>query len=261
MHWGRSEPLTGVAWLIRSRERDDPWSMDDATRTARSGGAPERPTRRLGEMPSRLFRAVSGLIRGSRVPPSGVREVTVLFVDIRGYTEICGRRSLNEVYELVNGYADRVCRVIRSHGGTVVEFAGDGMMATFGADCSLESKECAAVRAALAMPGALDGLDETRISVGVGIATGDAFVGRICSAGLYTWSALGCTTNRASRLQRLTRDLGASIAVDATTWNALPAPPDGFSTQTALLDGIPEPTVVHTLEDRDLATPRQRGAA
>jgi len=55
------------------------------------------------------------------------------------------------------------------------------------------------------------------LAVGVGVATGLAFVGSIRSSDRMIWSAVGNTTNLASRLQSLTRELDASIAVDATT--------------------------------------------
>ena len=55
------------------------------------------------------------------------------------------------------------------------------------------------------------------LAVGVGVATGEAFVGSIRSTDRLIWSAVGSTTNLASRLQSLTRELGASIAIDETT--------------------------------------------
>ena len=56
------------------------------------------------------------------------------------------------------------------------------------------------------------------LAVGVGVATGAAFVGSIRSTDRLIWSAVGSTTNLASRLQSLTRELGASIALDETTY-------------------------------------------
>jgi hypothetical protein len=60
-------------------------------------------------------------------------EVSILFVDIRGYTTYAEDKSAAEVFSTVNRYTDTVSRIIRAHGGTVVEFDGDGMMAVFGA--------------------------------------------------------------------------------------------------------------------------------
>jgi adenylate cyclase len=68
---------------------------------------------------------------------------------------------------------------------------------------------------------------ETKLSVGVGIATGEAFVGNIRAVDRMIWSAIGNTTNLAARLQGLTRDLDASLVIDAGTWEkAHPATAD-----------------------------------
>ena len=76
------------------------------------------------------------------------RDVTILFVDLRGYTSYSEPRVAHEIFSTVNHYTDVVSRVIREFGGTVVEFNGDGMMAVFGAPRALEGKECTAVLAA-----------------------------------------------------------------------------------------------------------------
>jgi class 3 adenylate cyclase len=62
-----------------------------------------------------------------------------------------------------------------------------------------------------------------RLSVGVGIATGEAFVGSLRAADRWIWSAIGNTTNRAARLQMLTRELDAAVVIDAATWDDLGA--------------------------------------
>jgi adenylate cyclase len=87
------------------------------------------------------------------------------------------------------------------------------MMAVFGAPEALAKKEQAAVEAGRRI---VDSMPEG-LAVGVGIATGPAFVGSIRSTDRLIWSAVGSTTNLASRLQALTREFGASLALDATT--------------------------------------------
>ncbi len=116
---------------------------------------------------------------------------------------------------------------MRHYKGTIVEFNGDGMMAVFGAPEPLLEKERAAVDAGREIVTAvrLLALGETRmesrpLEVGVGIATGKAFVGNIQSVDRLIWSAIGNTTNLAARLQSLTRDLHAAIVIDAATWVA-----------------------------------------
>jgi adenylate cyclase len=102
----------------------------------------------------------------------------------------------------------------------VVEFNGDGMMAVFGAPEPLASKEAAAVAAGREVVAGMPELPGARgeLSAGVGIATGQAFVGNIQAVDRMIWTALGNTTNLASRLQQLTRDLGAAIVIDRRTF-------------------------------------------
>ncbi|MBW2316743.1 MAG: adenylate/guanylate cyclase domain-containing protein, partial [Deltaproteobacteria bacterium] len=97
---------------------------------------------------------------------------------------------------------------------------GDGMMAVFGAPRKIAHKERAAVEAGrevVEAVGALPVEGGETLSVGVGIATGEAFVGNIQAVDRMIWSAIGNTTNLAARLQSLTRELGASVVIDAAT--------------------------------------------
>jgi class 3 adenylate cyclase len=149
---------------------------------------------------------------------AGEREVSVLFVDIRGYTSLAAERRADEVFSLVSGYTRAVGEVVQRHGGTIVEFNGDGMMAVFGAPDTLAAKERAAVEAALALVRELHaGGPGPPLRVGIGIATGPAYVGSIQSVDRAIWSAIGSTTNLAARLEQLTRELHAAIAVDRAT--------------------------------------------
>src|SRR5262249_60826887 len=63
----------------------------------------------------------------------GEREVSVLFVDIWGYTAYSEQQAAGTVFSMVNRYTEAVSEVIQRRGGTVVEFLGDGLMAVFGA--------------------------------------------------------------------------------------------------------------------------------
>jgi len=181
---------------------------------------------------------------------SGEREVTVLFVDIRGYSRFSESREAPEIFGTVNRYTTAVSRAVRDAGGTVVEFNGDGMMAVFGAPRALEAKERAALAAArriVAGVGALDA-DGARLSVGVGIATGPAFVGNIQAVDRYIWSAIGNTTNLAARLQALTRAIDASIAVDGATREAVGDEAGDFRCHPRVaVRGRGEPLDVHAL--------------
>jgi class 3 adenylate cyclase len=156
---------------------------------------------------------------------SGEREVTVLFVDIRGYTNFSESRGAAEIFSTVSRYTETVSEIVRKHGGSVVEFNGDGMMAVFGAPAEVAHKERAAVKAACELIDAVAALPVgdrdtgiTKLAVGVGIATGEAFVGNIQAVDRMIWTAIGNTTNLAARLQSLTRAVGAALVIDHATW-------------------------------------------
>jgi class 3 adenylate cyclase len=152
------------------------------------------------------------LLDGAALQPSE-QEVTILFVDLRGYTRYAEDRHVADVFATLNEHTERVSTIVQHAGGTIVEFNGDGMMAVFGAPEALAEKERHAVEAARRIVDSMP----MPLAVGVGIATGTAFVGSIRSSDRMIWTAVGSTTNLASRLQALTRDLAASVAIDEIT--------------------------------------------
>ena len=108
-------------------------------------------------------------------------------------------------------------------------------MAVFGAPRELAHKERAAVEAgreiveavgSMPVDDAHDG--QTKLSVGVGIATGEAFVGNVQAVDRMIWSAIGNTTNLAARLQSLTRDVDAALVIDHPTWERAQPAAAGF---------------------------------
>ncbi len=189
-----------------------------------------------GYLPSAVVEEIQ---RGGEVE-LGELEVTILFVDIRGYSKLSATRSAKQVFELTNEYTTAVSSVIQRQSGVVVEFQGDGLMAVFGAPVALDDKEGAAVQAAHSIletmaTRSFGDVPVGELSVGVGIATGAAFVGTIHAAGQKVWSAMGNTTNFASRLEGLTRNLDSAIVIDETTYDRATSADDAFER----IDGVP----------------------
>ncbi len=236
---GRHEPLTAFVCLGPKRS-GDVYTSTDLTLLAAVADKVAGELRLFGEteirrqaqaMQEALRRYVPGSVAAQVVSgqalEAGEREVSVLFVDIRGYTTYAEGQTAAEIFSLVNRYTETVSQVVRHHGGTIVEFNGDGMMAVFGAPEPLAEKEQAAVETGREIVAGVRSLalgqttpERQPLEVGVGIATGQAFVGNIQAVDRLIWSAIGNTTNLAARLQSLTRDLAAAIVIDARTWAA-----------------------------------------
>jgi class 3 adenylate cyclase len=203
-----------------------------------------------------LRRYVPGVVadrvaRGEEVP-AGEREVTLLFVDLRGYTRMATGMTPPEIFDTVSRYTRRVSALVAEHGGAVIEFHGDGLLAVFGAPDALPHKESAAVTAAREVVAAVESLAPehggTPLSVGVGIATGRAFVGSVRGHDREIWTVLGNPTNLAARLQALTRELSAAIAVDERTHAAAGTACAGFERRPAVaIRGRSEPLDVWIL--------------
>jgi class 3 adenylate cyclase len=179
--------------------------------------------RRAEELSRYVPGAICERIQRDQVVGSGEREISVLFLDIRSYTQHASLLRCSQIFRLINRYVSAASGIISGHGGTVVEFNGDGMMAVFGAPEELPAKGAAAAAAALdlvrAVPPLLRGgaLASDRPAVGIGVATGQGFVGDIVARDRIIWSAVGHTTNLASRLEGLARELDRPIVMDEAT--------------------------------------------
>jgi class 3 adenylate cyclase len=195
---------------------------------------------------------VALLARGREVE-GGEREVSVLFVDLRSFTSYSERHGTDIVLSIVNRYTREASGIINRHGGTVVEFLGDGLMAVFGAPEPLPAMSRAAVTCACEIVAAvrdleLGGRGEAAIAVGAGITTGTAFVGNVRAADRFIYTAIGDVVNLAARLEGLTRSLEAAVAIDAATYTAAGGAAAHFTRHgPALVKGRDQPVEVYFL--------------
>jgi len=127
---------------------------------------------------------------------TGERFVTVLFADVRGYTEMSQSTAPAVMADKIASLQRSAAREVARHHGTVDKFAGDAVMATFNVSGASVDHAGHALRAAMAMR---DRARYMGIALGIGIATGPAIVGRLSKDA--NLSVLGETTNLASRLQ------------------------------------------------------------
>jgi adenylate cyclase len=158
------------------------------------------------------------------------RVVTVLFSDIRGFTTFSEGRSPERVIEVLNRYLTTMTDVILEHGGTLVAFMGDGIMAVFGAPIELEDHADRAYAAACEMAGpALDDFNEWMRSeghgdgfrIGVGLNSGEVMAGNVGSEKRLEYTVIGDTTNTASRIEGMTKGTPHMVMVSESTRLAL----------------------------------------
>ncbi|HZA40128.1 MAG TPA: AAA family ATPase [Actinomycetota bacterium] len=127
---------------------------------------------------------------------TGERLVTVLFADVRGYTELTSQRTPDEMVEMVASLQRWATREVERHSGLIDKFAGDAVMATFNVSGETVDHCRQALEAAIALR---DKAALTGIPLGIGLAVGPAIVGRLVPNS--NLSVIGETTNLAARLQ------------------------------------------------------------
>ena len=133
-----------------------------------------------------------------------IRDVTALFADLEGFTPFTESRPPRETVAALNRYFTAVVPVIFANGGTIIQFAGDAIVAVWNAPVEQPRHALTAARAALAMQAAIEGIvreDATLPRFRVGIATGAALVGNVGSEEFHNYVAHGDAVNLAARLQ------------------------------------------------------------
>jgi class 3 adenylate cyclase/ABC-type lipoprotein export system ATPase subunit/tetratricopeptide (TPR) repeat protein len=182
-------------------------------------GASDRFARLAQSIPEELaqkIKASTGAVAGER------KLVTVLFCDLVGSTAIAERLDPEEYHDLLEEYLALAFAEIYRFDGIVNQLAGDGMMALFGAPVAHEDAPQRAVRAALAVREALNRFNEqarggrgSELQVRVGIHTGPVVVGTVGNDLKMDYTAIGDTTNLASRMQSLAQP-GTILISEAT---------------------------------------------
>lgn len=157
------------------------------------------------------------------------RRVTIFFADVVGFTVLADRLDPEALAEIVNDYLGSVAEIIERLGGTLNEFAGDGVMALFGAPDELDPED--QVRAALAAARELQhalpewsrrwyalGIDRD-LRARIGINTGVVSIGTFGSAVRATYTGIGLQTNIAARIQAQCPP--GSVLLSKTSWHLL----------------------------------------
>jgi adenylate cyclase len=162
------------------------------------------------------------ILRGQITRGSGQTvRAAIWFCDLRGFTELSERTDRDTLLACLNQYFDCMAKPVEEHGGEILKFIGDAMLAMF----PLETEQACqrALQAALEARSAMAGLNTERIArgeeaLGFGIAlhAGDVMYGNIGAANRLDFTVVGPAVNLTSRLERLCRGLGLDLLISDT---------------------------------------------
>jgi class 3 adenylate cyclase len=158
------------------------------------------------------------LLEGKIALGGELREATVMFCDIRGFTALTQNMNPAEVIALLNEHMTALTRVVTENHGVVDKFIGDSIMAIFGAPKSYGDDTLNAVRCAqqmMAERAKLNGTSHYKIQIGIGLASGEVVAGNMGSADRSNYTVLGERVNLAARLCSVARR--GEIVIGPTT--------------------------------------------
>jgi adenylate cyclase len=148
------------------------------------------------------------------------RALAVLFSDLRGFTTYSEQLSPDELLSELNAYFEAMVPAIRRHGGVVDKYIGDAIMVVFGVPRATGDEARRAVHTARAMQQALVAHNAQRAEAGlpplrqgIGVHYGRCVAGNVGTAERLQYTVVGDTVNVASRLEGLTKELGAGVLV------------------------------------------------
>jgi class 3 adenylate cyclase len=179
------------------------------------------------------------------------RNLTILFVDIRGFTSMAERMEPEELIDALNQYFTAMTDVVFRHGGTLDKYVGDGILAFFGDPIPFEDHAERAVATGFEMRSQLDDLRGTWVqrgedlNVGIGISTGYVTVGNIGSTTRTEYTVIGNHVNLASRLATIAEP--HQILVSERTLAAVADQVDANPLEEISLKGVQRPIKVFEL--------------
>ena len=175
-------------------------------------------------------------------------EVTVLFLDIRGFTAFAERAGAAEAVAALNEFYEIVVPIVVAHGGHANKFVGDGLLAVFGAPDALLDHADRCVAAALAIAAGVEEVHGGRVSIGIGVNSGDVVAGTVGGGGRVEFTVIGDVVNTAARVEEATRQTGDVILVTAATRELLRQDHGGLEPRPAVpLKGKREPVELFAL--------------
>jgi adenylate cyclase len=252
-----ADPLAGVERALERVERGDFEArspVDDGSEVGMLQAGFNRMATGLAER-ERLREAFGTFVDPSlaeRILEQGIDlageevEVSVVFVDVRGYTALSERAGPREVVAQLNELYELIVPVIARHGGHANKFIGDGMLALFGAPERLPDHADRAVTAGLEIVRCVDERFGDDLRVGVGVNSGRVLVGTIGGGGRLDFTAIGDPVNTAARVEAATRQTGDDLLITEATRDLLRESGSGWRERPGVaLKGKSQPVAVY----------------
>lgn len=144
-----------------------------------------------------------------------VREMTIVFTDLAGFTNMASHLSAEETASYLNGYFETVSEAIAERDGTIDKFLGDGVMAFWGAPSDQPDHAAMAIAAVKSLSDKIAQHDQGDMRLRIGIHTGKVVVGDIGSAARMNYTVIGDAVNVAARLQEYGKQVDPTARVIA----------------------------------------------
>ena len=158
-----------------------------------------------------------------------IRQVCLMFLDIRGFTHFAEGRSPQEVVQFLNTLFEFMVESVTRQHGIINKFLGDGFMAVFGAPLEDDQHVLHATTAALEILSRLDEMNRagtiSPTRIGIGLHAGEAVTGAIGSLQRKEYTIIGDTVNLAARLEELNKAHGSRLLVSGAVWEILQQSP------------------------------------
>ncbi|MFW5880538.1 MAG: CHASE2 domain-containing protein [Spirochaetota bacterium] len=196
------------------------------------------------------------------------QEITVLFSDIRGFTDMSENMTSQELVKYLNGYLTAMTDVILEYNGTLDKYVGDEIMCFWGAPLPQKDHRILACKCALRQMEVLAEFNERMahlreddpewaflppkpINIGIGINSGLMTVGNMGSAGRLNYTLMGDQVNAGSRIEAINKQYGTNVIVSENTWDEIRDRAVGRELDLIRVKGKQKPLLIYELVDME----------
>ena len=172
------------------------------------------------------------------------KDITVLFADIRNFTSITESMDASSTTKILNEYFSALVPIIEQHGGMLNKFVGDAVLAIFGDPIKSENHALDAVQCANKMLKKVKLLQEKwldegkpKIEIGIGIATGETFIGNIGSQNRLEYTVIGDTVNTANRIESYNKVYRTNFLIAESTYERVKKYVDAITIKNVMIRG------------------------